>query len=70
MGLDDQRSDVFLSDVFRNADPQLAGFMARHNALLERVTVLERALEWIASEADDCLTIGGARRIAKKALNG
>jgi hypothetical protein len=43
---------TFLSDVFRLADPAVTEFMERHNAalernraLLERVTVLERAME-------------------------
>lgn len=39
-------SQAFAFEVIANMDPQCAAFMARHNALLERVTVLERALEY------------------------
>lgn len=40
-----ERGSTFLAGVFENADPETAAFMARHQALLERVAVLERALE-------------------------
>jgi hypothetical protein len=35
-------------EILKAADPTVAEFVARHEALLERVTVLERALERIA----------------------
>jgi hypothetical protein len=40
-----KRADAWLADTFEHADPIVANFMARHNALLERVTVLETAME-------------------------
>ena len=49
-----------LADLFEHADPVVAGFMARHNALLERVTVLERALEELADLHHR--TLSGSRR--------
>jgi hypothetical protein len=41
-----------LADLLADADPLVANFMARHNALLERVTVLERAVEDAQSKFD------------------
>lgn len=55
-----KRNDgVFLHDVFEHADPVVAEFMAKHNALLERVTVLERAIETHleAISADMCCEV-------------
>lgn len=67
-----------LSDVFLEADPEMAAFMARHTALLERVTVLERALEYIvevntaldSKSVDWARTAEIMRQKAREALNG
>lgn len=61
-----QVGDNFLHGVFSNADPDPVGdLLARHDALLARVTVLERALEKIV----DIEVEGHTAEVAQAALD-
>jgi hypothetical protein len=41
-----------MREILKTADPFMSEFVARHEALLERVTVLERKLESIVAYID------------------
>lgn len=69
-GRDSQVGNNFLSDVFSSADPNpFADMLARYDALRQRVTVLERAIERSLVFFEEDRPVYGIRAL-KKALDG